>query len=244
MSTSVVLQPGYLPWLGFFDQLRRADVFVYYDDVQYDKHGWRNRNRIKTQTGAALAYRSRFVTAASDLPRILDLEIDARAPWARKHVASIRQAYARAPYLGCYMPALEELLHRKWERLVDLDIAAADLMAALVRVDAARRAVVGARHRRWANAAARGHLPPFRCDDVSQRRCGAGLPRRRVVRAAWHRGRMAALPAPGLSSAPRRVRAVHVGARPVAQLRRRSAVRARGGVSCASTHEAERTARA
>ena len=46
-----MLQPGYLPWLGFFDQLRRADVFVYYDDVQYDKHGWRNRNRIKTQNG-------------------------------------------------------------------------------------------------------------------------------------------------------------------------------------------------
>ena len=47
----VVLQPGYLPWLGFFDQFRRSDVFVYYDDVQYDKHGWRNRNRIKTQAG-------------------------------------------------------------------------------------------------------------------------------------------------------------------------------------------------
>ena len=51
-STLVVLQPGYLPWLGFFDQMRRADVFVYYDDVQFDKHGWRNRNRIKTPTGA------------------------------------------------------------------------------------------------------------------------------------------------------------------------------------------------
>ena len=49
MSTAVVLQPVYLPWLGFFEQLRRADVFVYYDDVQYDKHGW--RNRIKTRNG-------------------------------------------------------------------------------------------------------------------------------------------------------------------------------------------------
>lgn len=49
--TLVVLQPGFLPWLGFFDQMRQADVFVYYDDVQYDKHGWRNRNRIKTPTG-------------------------------------------------------------------------------------------------------------------------------------------------------------------------------------------------
>ena len=37
-KTLVVLQPGYLPWLGFFDQMRRSDVFVYYDDVRFDKH--------------------------------------------------------------------------------------------------------------------------------------------------------------------------------------------------------------
>ncbi len=51
-QTLVVLQPGYLPWLGFFDQLRRADTFVVYDDVQYDKGGWRNLNRVKSPGGA------------------------------------------------------------------------------------------------------------------------------------------------------------------------------------------------
>ena len=124
--TVVILQPGYLPWLGFFDQLRRADVFVYYDDVQYDKHGWRNRNRVKTQHGAA------WLTVPvrhGGFPTILDVEIDARAPWARKHIATIRQAYARAPHLDRYLPALEETLLRGWERLVDLDLACADLLA-------------------------------------------------------------------------------------------------------------------
>ena len=53
MTTVAILQPGFLPWLGFFDQMRRADHFVYYDDVQFDKHGWRNRNRIKTANGVA-----------------------------------------------------------------------------------------------------------------------------------------------------------------------------------------------
>jgi WbqC-like protein len=127
-ATVVILQPGYLPWLGFFDQLRRADVFVYYDDVQYDKHGWRNRNRIKTQSGP-LWLTVPVKHGGEGLPRIRDVEIDARTPWARKHVASLRQAYARAPFLGSYLPALEELLERPWERLVDLDIACADLMA-------------------------------------------------------------------------------------------------------------------
>ena len=125
--TVVVLQPGYLPWLGFFDQVRRADVFVYYDDVQYDKHGWRNRNRIKTQHGPLwLTVPVRH--SGLDCPKILDVVIDDRTAWARKHVASIRQAYARAPHLTRYLPELEELLERRWERLVDLDIALADVM--------------------------------------------------------------------------------------------------------------------
>ena len=123
----VVLQPGYLPWLGFFDQLRRADVFVYYDDVQYDKHGWRNRNRIKTQSGP------QWLTVpvlhhGRGLPSILDVEIDRRQPWARKHVASLRQAYARAGATARYLPELEEMLSRPWERLVDLDMALVEVM--------------------------------------------------------------------------------------------------------------------
>ena len=126
--TVVVLQPGYLPWLGFFDQLRRADVFVDYDDVQDDKHGWRNRNRIKTQNGPlwlTVPVRHR----GEGFPRILDVEIDPRTSWARKHIASVRQVYARAPFLSRYLPELEALLQREWTHLVDLDIACVDLMA-------------------------------------------------------------------------------------------------------------------
>lgn len=127
-TTVVVLQPGYLPWLGFFDQLRRADVFVYYDDVQYDKHGWRNRNRIKAQRGPQwLTVPVRHGGLGPLMIR--DVEIDGRTPWARKHVATLRQAYARAPFVERYLPPLEELLRREWERLVDLDIACAALMA-------------------------------------------------------------------------------------------------------------------
>jgi hypothetical protein len=127
--TLAVLQPGYLPWLGFFDQLRRADIFVYYDDVQYDKHGWRNRNRIKTQTGATwLTVPVRH--GGLSRPRIVDVVIDRRTPWAHKHLASLRQAYARAPYAARYLPELEAVLNAPWERLVDLDIAVVDVIKA------------------------------------------------------------------------------------------------------------------
>ena len=129
VATVVVLQPGYLPWLGFFDQLRRADVFVYYDDVQYDKHGWRNRNRIKTQNGAAVADRAgaprrRGASRGSSTSRSTTGRRGRASTWR----ASGRRTRGRR-FSTRYLPALEELLQRKWERLVDLDLACAALMA-------------------------------------------------------------------------------------------------------------------
>jgi hypothetical protein len=123
-----VLQPGYLPWLGFFDQMRRSDVFVYYDDVQFDKHGWRNRNRIKTPAGPLwLTVPVRHTGLGQ--PRIVDTQIDGTTPWARKHLRTIRQYYARAPFLDRYLPQLEEQLERDWTHIAELDIALADLLA-------------------------------------------------------------------------------------------------------------------
>ena len=48
---AVVLQSNYLPWKGYFDLIQGADVFVYYDEVQYTKNDWRNRNRICSKNG-------------------------------------------------------------------------------------------------------------------------------------------------------------------------------------------------
>lgn len=127
MTTLAVLQPSYLPWLGFFDQVRRCDYFVIYDDVQYDKNGWRNRNRIKSATGPVwLTVPVR--TRGRLRQQINEVEIVNTASWARKHVRTIAEAYARAPYCSTYLPLLAELLERKWQRLVDLDIALIALM--------------------------------------------------------------------------------------------------------------------
>ncbi len=127
MTTVVVLQPGYLPWLGFFDQLRRCDFFVYYDDVQFDKHGWRNRNRIKSASGP-IWLTVPVLSKGRSTQTLLDVEVDNRTHWARKHVASIAQSYARSPHKRLYMPKLEELLMQSWTRLVDLDIQVVKLM--------------------------------------------------------------------------------------------------------------------
>jgi hypothetical protein len=126
--TLAVLQPGYLPWLGFFDQFQRSDCFIFYDDVQYDKNGWRNRNRIKSTSGEP-HWLTVPVRVRSLSQLLTETEIDNRQPWARKHLGTIRQFYGSAPYLNRYLPELEHLLlGNKWERLCDLDLAVIKLM--------------------------------------------------------------------------------------------------------------------
>ena len=51
MKKIAILQSNYIPWKGYFDIIRHADVFVIYDEVQYTKNDWRNRNLIKTANG-------------------------------------------------------------------------------------------------------------------------------------------------------------------------------------------------
>ena len=116
-----ILQPGYLPWLGFFEQLGRVDEFVVFDDVQYAKGSWRNRNRIKTPQGAAwLTVPVR--TKGPDFPLICDVRVDNSRKWAPKHVKTLRQFYSKAPFFKDYAEELFAILERPRELLADLDM--------------------------------------------------------------------------------------------------------------------------
>lgn len=127
----VILQPSYLPWLGYFDQLYKSDVFVLYDDVQYDKHGWRNRNRIKTPQGAQWLTVP-VLTHGRDRPTNRDVHIDRHQPWQRKHLQALRQHYGKAPAFPEVFPRLEGLLAQEWTNLFDLNAAALDVLGDLL----------------------------------------------------------------------------------------------------------------
>jgi WbqC-like protein family len=122
---AVVLQPSYLPWLGYFAQLKHSDVFVIYDDVQFDKNGWRNRNRIKTAQGAQWLTVP-VLTTGQQRPTNRDIAIDNKQPWRKKHLAALRQNYARAPYFAQTIGMFETLYEQAWHRLFDLNLACFD----------------------------------------------------------------------------------------------------------------------
>ena len=110
---AAVIQSNYIPWRGYFDIMHDADVFVFYDDVQYTVNDWRNRNRVKTANGVVWLT---IPVGDQNNRRICDVEIHDRA-WARKHWMTIEQSYSRAPAFVRYVDFFRSIYSQPWTSL-------------------------------------------------------------------------------------------------------------------------------
>ncbi|MCF6285676.1 MAG: WbqC family protein [Candidatus Hydrogenedentes bacterium] len=111
-------QLHYLPWLRYIHKLICADVFIVLDNIQYNKNGHQNRNRIKSPQGDLCLTVPVFDQFAQSLDQV---RIDNKRPWARKHWRSIAQHYGRAPYFDEHAAWLSAIYERPWEKLNDLN---------------------------------------------------------------------------------------------------------------------------
>ncbi len=120
-----VHQPNYLPYLGYFDKLDAADVFIVLDTVQFAKHDWQNRNRIRTKNG----WQWLTVPVIDRFPERIDqVEVNGRTDWSRKHGQALRLHYGGCRFWDAMGPPLTELLKRPWQRLCDLSLTTLDLL--------------------------------------------------------------------------------------------------------------------
>jgi hypothetical protein len=121
MKRVAILQSNYIPWKGYFDIIHDVDTFIFYDDVQYTVRDWRNRNRIKTETGLQWL----TVPVGTDRDRkICDVTLPEDGVWAREHWRRIVREYRTAPYFESYRRYFESFyLDRRWLRLSDLNQA-------------------------------------------------------------------------------------------------------------------------
>ncbi|WPZ09164.1 WbqC family protein [Roseivirga spongicola] len=88
-----ILQSNYIPWKGYFDIIAKSDVFVIYDEVQYTKNDWRNRNQIKSQSGKT--WLTIPISKLGLESKIYEVET-AHDLWVKKHKSSIQANYAKA----------------------------------------------------------------------------------------------------------------------------------------------------
>lgn len=106
-KTIAILQSNYIPWKGYFDLINMVDEFILYDDMQYTRRDWRNRNKIKTANGVnwltiPMKVKGEFFQPIKDA-QVSDLG------WAAEHWKIINHSYARAPFFKQYREQIESL---------------------------------------------------------------------------------------------------------------------------------------
>lgn len=114
-----VHQPQYLPWLGYFDKIDKADIFCFLDNVQFKKNEWQNRNRIKTSNGwqwLTTPVRYRF-------PQMInEVKINNTLNWRRKHLQALITNYHKAPFFDNFIDLFRQVYSKNWEYLNDLNV--------------------------------------------------------------------------------------------------------------------------
>jgi len=161
MVTVAIHQPNFLPYLGFFHKLARADVFVMYYTAQFSKNEYHNRNRIKTPRGPQWL----TVPVRGHRRTVLrDVEIARGKDWADRHRRTLEANYARARAYGTYADELNRILGKRWTRLVELNLS---LLAVV-----ARWLSLGTRVVRASTLAAPGSEDPTEAILQMTRQCG------------------------------------------------------------------------
>lgn len=119
MKKIAILQSNYIPWKGYFDMINMVDEFIIYDDVQYTKNDWRNRNKIKTKQG--IQWLTIPVRQESLEQKIKDTKIVDKK-WNIKHWSTLSQNYSKAEHFKEYKEIFEDLyLNCKEEYLSEIN---------------------------------------------------------------------------------------------------------------------------
>lgn len=116
-----IVQPCFVPWLGYFEQIAIADIFVYFDDVQYTKKDWRNNNQLKSQYGVKPIHVP--VSNASTGILINQALISYNEKWEDNILNKLNEWYRRAPFFVEVMELIKPIVCQKHEKLVDLNYA-------------------------------------------------------------------------------------------------------------------------
>jgi hypothetical protein len=128
-------QPYFSPFPGFFYKAYLSDVFVILDTVQFPRGTtWISRNRFKNDQGT-LWLTIPVWKKGLGLQRIHEVRICHEFRWVAKHLASLKSAYAKAPYFADHMPFLEKAYLARFEKLIDLNLAIIRYLFRKLKID-------------------------------------------------------------------------------------------------------------
>ena len=130
--TVSILQSNYIPWKGYFDIIAKSDVFVIYDEVQYTRRDWRNRNLIKTSNG--LKWLTIPVLQDNYYQKICETKI-LHGNWIKKHRSTIQMNYSKAPYFNDYKDIFFEVYDISLNNLSELNKLFIEKVCAVLSIE-------------------------------------------------------------------------------------------------------------
>lgn len=125
-------QPEFLPWLGFFDKISQADLYVVLDNVQFEKNYFQNRNKIRISNG--WTYISVPIDKSTLTKNIKDVKIAYLPKWKQKAEKTITQNYRKAAFFEQFAPDLFNILHKNQAFLMSLNIEIIQFLFSAVKI--------------------------------------------------------------------------------------------------------------
>tara|TARA_B100000963_G_C22490574_1_gene609076 strand:+ start:42 stop:719 length:678 start_codon:yes stop_codon:yes gene_type:complete len=125
-------QPQYLPWIPYFQKIKQCDTFIILDNVEFHKNGLQNRNKIKSSVG----YQWLTVPVRHKRnQKILDVLINNKINWRRKHYESISLNYSKSIFFNDYQESFKKIYNRDWDKLVDLNMELIYLVMKILNIN-------------------------------------------------------------------------------------------------------------
>jgi hypothetical protein len=134
VTVVAIHQPNFFPWLGFFDKLARADVFLLMDNVQLPKKGGSWVNRVRLMMNGEAKWATMPVRRPHGVTRIADVTINNEQPWRSKLLHTIELNYAKAAHFDTVFPAVRPLVEYQNDSLVGYNTHAIRSIAELLGI--------------------------------------------------------------------------------------------------------------
>jgi hypothetical protein len=132
MIKTVIHQPDFLPWLGFFDKISFADQFIVLDDVQFSRRGWTHRDKI--DIGGKIRWLTVPVKKTNYDQTINKIEISYDNDWIDYHFNILQESYKNEKNYKRFVKELFEIYEKKFSLLIDFNFELLKLIISKMKI--------------------------------------------------------------------------------------------------------------
>jgi hypothetical protein len=127
-----IMQPTYLPWMGYFGMMDLSDTFIFYNDVQFERQSWQQRNKIKSPDGKWMWLSVPVIH--NHRQDIKDVLVDNNVDWRYIHWKSISFSYGKYPFFKDFHVEINKLYQHEWKYLGDMNTNIIKVLAEIIGI--------------------------------------------------------------------------------------------------------------